>query len=162
MAYGYGRKRWIVPVVLVVLGGAMVLPAADEPEATRSQPRAAAVIDSAAHSPEQQLIDNLRSMALVDAPEEPHVALAVARAPVVEPRAAGPEPVSARGPAMTAVVNAGALNVRSGPSSSQGVVGRLVRDAEVEIIGEAKGWRQISTPDGLSGWVYGDYLRMKG
>ncbi|SFZ86346.1 SH3 domain-containing protein [Devosia enhydra] len=161
MAYGYGRKRWIVPAVMLVLGGAMVLPAADEP-AAGAKPAIAASAEAIPASPEQRLIDNLRSMALVDAPDEPQVALAVARAPVVEPRAAGPEPVTQSAAAMTAVVNAGALNVRSGPSSSQGVVGRLVRDAEVEVIGEANGWRQISTSDGVTGWVYGDYLRMNG
>ena len=162
MAYGYGRKRWIVPAVMLVLGGAMVLPAADEPEAANTRAATAASAEAIPVSPEQKLIDNLRSMALVDAPDEPQVALAVARAPVIEPPAAGPEPVAEESAAITAVVNAGALNVRSGPSSSQGVVGRLVRDARVEVIGEANGWRQISTPEGVTGWVYGDYLRMNG
>jgi uncharacterized protein YgiM (DUF1202 family) len=159
MRYALGRKRWIIPAMLVVLGGAMVLPSADEPT-----PQAASVTElrdaPLTATPEQEMIAQLRSMALVEAPEAPVVALAAARAPVVEPPAfvpPAPEPADIS----KASVTAAALNVRSGPSTSAQPLGRLTKGTIVELRSSQGQWREIATADGVSGWVYGDYLAMQ-
>ncbi|MGL5749713.1 MAG: SH3 domain-containing protein, partial [Paraclostridium sp.] len=41
------------------------------------------------------------------------------------------------------VVNATSLNVRSGPSTSNGIVGKLNKDEKVEVISESNGWSKI-------------------
>ncbi|MGL5750461.1 MAG: N-acetylglucosaminidase, partial [Paraclostridium sp.] len=41
------------------------------------------------------------------------------------------------------VVNATSLNVRSGPSTSHGIVGKLNKDEKVEVISESNGWSKI-------------------
>lgn len=170
MRYGLGKTRWIIPAAVVaVLGGAMALPAADQPSG--NAPRAATtalapspqstheVADASfdAGTPEQQLVEQLRAMAMVEGPEEPVIALAVARAPVVEPRPAGPPEPDATS-FETARVEAGALNVRSGPTTSAAALGRIVRGTVVEIHGSEGNWKEIATADGISGWVHGSYL----
>ena len=69
----------------------------------------------------------------------------------------GPEP------AANATVTAEALNVRSEPGVAAGIVAVLGQGARVEIIGgpeEADGftWLEISTADGIHGWVAAEFL----
>jgi uncharacterized protein YgiM (DUF1202 family) len=45
------------------------------------------------------------------------------------------------------------LNVRSGPSVNQAVVGQVVRGTRLIIQGNAAGWWYVQLPGGESGWV---------
>lgn len=58
------------------------------------------------------------------------------------------------------VVDANNLNMRSGPSTNNGVITRLERDTEVEIIDQnAEGWANIKVLlTGEEGWVSARYL----
>ncbi len=54
------------------------------------------------------------------------------------------------------------VNLRSGPGTSNGVVGSLTLGAEAEVLGDDSGWYQIRTADGaLSGWIHGKFLAEK-
>ncbi len=51
------------------------------------------------------------------------------------------------------------VNVRSGPSTSDGVIGQVVENQEVEILGyENNGWARILL-NGEEGYMSGDFLR---
>ena len=100
---------------------------------------------------------------------------APAPAPVVE---AAPEPAPAEDPAPAIaaapepepepadlrIVATEALNVRSGPSTGFGVVGRLTEGEQVRVVAEdAAGWvRIVIEGDGLEGWVAARLLRPAG
>ena len=64
------------------------------------------------------------------------------------------------GDAVWAVVMAEAVNVRSGPSTGDGVAGRLVRGDEVMLVGpEQDGWVQVRVEgDGIDGFVAARFL----
>jgi uncharacterized protein YgiM (DUF1202 family) len=86
------------------------------------------------------------------APAEPipaRVSLSVQPLATIAP----PEPVAEKW-----YVNAGALNVRAGPSSSSGQLAALPMGTEVEIIGTEGKWSEIATADGLQGWAFTKYL----
>lgn len=51
------------------------------------------------------------------------------------------------------------LNLRSGPGTNNSVIGHLLNDTEVEIIGESNGWYKIVVPE-QTGYVCGDYLKV--
>ncbi|MEG1004193.1 MAG: SH3 domain-containing protein, partial [Clostridium sp.] len=53
------------------------------------------------------------------------------------------------------------LNVRSGPSTSTGVVGSLAHGTVVQIIGNENGWYKISY-NGTTGYVRGDFITLGG
>lgn len=62
-----------------------------------------------------------------------------------------------------AVVQAAVLNVRSEPSLSGVVVGTLLQNAEVNVLGETGNWDEITFTNSqtgvhLTGWVDADYL----
>lgn len=59
-----------------------------------------------------------------------------------------------------AVVMAEAVNVRTGPSTSDSVAGRLVRGDEVMLVGpDVDGWVQVRIEgDGLDGYVAARFL----
>lgn len=70
---------------------------------------------------------------------------------------AEPEPVVAA--KRLAIITGNRVNVRSGPSTRNGVIGKVVRDQEVELLGFAdNGWANIVI-DGKEGFMAGDYLR---
>jgi len=48
--------------------------------------------------------------------------------------------------------------LRQGPSAATELLGELDPDTKVELLGESAGWRQVRTPDGRVGWVWGDHL----
>lgn len=68
----------------------------------------------------------------------------------------------------TARVMTDDLRIRISPNTMAAEIGRLKRDSPVKILQRSKDrvkiggneahWYQISTPDGLKGWVYGAYL----
>ncbi|MEG2246940.1 MAG: SH3 domain-containing protein, partial [Peptostreptococcaceae bacterium] len=60
-------------------------------------------------------------------------------------------------PIKTKVVTATSLNVRSGPSTSSGVIGSLKQNQVVEVISENNGWSKIKY-NGTDGYVSSTYL----
>jgi len=114
---------------------------------------------------EVQLIASLRELARVDEDEERPVRRVAAATPPLD--AAPPPP----GPIVTAAraessgddaeilfVTAEALNLRAGPSSGSEVRARLLQGQKVQVAGNQGGWLEVTTPDGLSGWAYSQYL----
>ena len=54
------------------------------------------------------------------------------------------------------VVNAGTLNVRSGPGTSYGIIGQLSRGTQVHVVSVSGSWSKIDAPK--TGWVASLYL----
>ena len=48
--------------------------------------------------------------------------------------------------------------LRQGPGAATELLGELDPDTKLELLGESAGWRQVRTPDGRVGWVWGDHL----
>jgi len=48
--------------------------------------------------------------------------------------------------------------LRQGPSATTELLGELEPDTKLEVLGESGGWRQVRTPDGRVGYVWGDHL----
>jgi cell wall-associated NlpC family hydrolase len=61
-----------------------------------------------------------------------------------------------------ATVTASALNVRSGPSTSNSVIGTTYRGNTVEIQQSSNGWHKVKLSNGQVGWVSGKYLSLSG
>ena len=57
----------------------------------------------------------------------------------------------------TKYVNATSLNVRSGPSTSYSVIGKLSKGTKIEVISTSNGWSKIKY-DGQTGYVSSKYL----
>lgn len=84
------------------------------------------------------------------------------------PDAASVEVASATPTVITDAVAAAALwsvtgtrvNLRSGPGTSNAVVGQVVQGMQAEMLAEANGWYQIRSTDGAtSGWIFGKFLQ---
>ncbi|WP_290061373.1 SH3 domain-containing protein [Paraclostridium bifermentans] len=61
-------------------------------------------------------------------------------------------------PSNNKIVTATSLNVRSGPSTSNGVIGSLKQNDKVEVISESNGWSKIKF-NGKEGYVSSAYLK---
>ncbi len=55
-------------------------------------------------------------------------------------------------------VNVSVLNVRSGGSTNHAIIGGLVRGTKVSISESAGGWYKVTTPTGLTGYVFAEYI----
>ncbi len=90
------------------------------------------------------------------------VAAALAEVEPSEPEAELAEEIAATdGVELTTVgvVLGQRVNVRSGPSTGNGVIGQVVENQEVEILGyEDNGWARILL-DGEEGYMSGDFIR---
>jgi len=76
----------------------------------------------------------------------------------VEEALAEAEPTEPAAPQM-GVILGHIVNVRSGPSTANGVIGQVVEDQEVEILGWAdNGWARILL-DGEEGYMSGDFIQ---
>ena len=64
-------------------------------------------------------------------------------------------------PPLPLAVNAGALNVRSGPSTRYRRLGQVYRGNRVQVTGSNGAWLQISYR-GQAAWVHGSYLSPAG
>ncbi len=62
--------------------------------------------------------------------------------------------------AQTGKVTGSVINIRSGPSTNNEIVGNLYQDTEVNILTQQNGWYQISYGK-VSGWVSADYIEAK-
>ena len=58
------------------------------------------------------------------------------------------------------VVTASALNVRSGPSTSNSVITKAYKGDKVEILESSSGWHKIKLSNGKIGWSSGDYIKI--
>ena len=61
-------------------------------------------------------------------------------------------------PGKTKVVTATSLNVRSGPSTSNSIIGSLKQNDKVEVISESNGWSKVKY-SGKEGYVSSTYLK---
>ena len=76
----------------------------------------------------------------------------------VEEALAETEPTEPAAPQMGVILGR-IVNVRSGPSTANGVIGQVVEDQEVEILGWAdNGWAHILL-DGEEGYMSGDFIQ---
>ncbi len=57
-------------------------------------------------------------------------------------------------------VTASALNVRTGPSTSNSVTTKVYKGDKVEILESSNGWHKIKTSNGKTGWSSGDYIKV--
>lgn len=56
-------------------------------------------------------------------------------------------------------VTGDSVNLREGPSTSNGVIGRVSLGQPAEVLSDTSGdWIRIRTADGTDGWIYGKYL----
>ncbi|MDF2839355.1 MAG: cell wall-associated hydrolase, invasion-associated protein, partial [Clostridia bacterium] len=62
----------------------------------------------------------------------------------------------------TATVTATNLNLRSGPSTSDSIIGSLTKGQSITILKSTDAWYQISASNGKSGWVSSTYVSVNG
>jgi hypothetical protein len=55
------------------------------------------------------------------------------------------------------IITSSALNVRSGPSTSHEIVGKLYEGQVVKIVGTAVGWYYVQLPNSRYGWIMARY-----
>lgn len=83
------------------------------------------------------------------------VSLETAQSVVTQPPAQTAPAASGAG-SKVAVVSGSMVNVRSGPGTSNGVVGTVVQGNSLPVLGQSGDWVQVSLPaTGGSGWVAG-------
>lgn len=70
-------------------------------------------------------------------------------------------PTSPPSVATTATVDVDQLNLRSGPSTSNSSLTKMLHGETVKIVGSSGEWYQV-TYHGRSGWAFGSYLRFGG
>jgi uncharacterized protein YgiM (DUF1202 family) len=58
-----------------------------------------------------------------------------------------------------ALVNGTNVNLRSGPGLGFLTIARLVPSEGLQVRSEQRGWYAVTTESGLSGWVFGAFLR---
>ncbi|MEM8803351.1 MAG: SH3 domain-containing protein [Pseudomonadota bacterium] len=52
------------------------------------------------------------------------------------------------------------VNLRSGPGTSNAIVGQVTQGTQAEMLSEADGWYEIRSTDGaVSGWIFGKFLQ---
>lgn len=61
-----------------------------------------------------------------------------------------------------AIVNVDKLNIRSGPSTSDDIIGGFKLDDEVDLISIKDGWYKIELEDGKIAWTNGQYITLDG
>ena len=61
-----------------------------------------------------------------------------------------------------ATVTASALNVRSGPSTSNSIIGKAYKGNTVEILDSSNGWYKIKLSNGQVGWASSQYISTSG
>ena len=143
-----GKKRLSMALLILTAGG---VAAASLPKA----PSGDALV-LARPAAEQQLIETLREMATPSPPRpEPAPIVRAPARPVPQVEVAAIEPEE---PRLEKRVEASSLNVRKGPSSQEGIVGAVTRGTAVVVVESNGRWDRIVSPDGVSGWAFGQYL----
>jgi uncharacterized protein YgiM (DUF1202 family) len=51
--------------------------------------------------------------------------------------------------------------LRQGPSAATDALGDVDPGTRVELLGESAGWRQVRTPDGRVGYIWGEHLALE-
>ena len=62
--------------------------------------------------------------------------------------------------AQYATVVGGWLRLRAGASFEADTITSYYTDTVVEILGNSGNWYRVKTPDGRTGYMYGDYLKL--
>jgi len=89
------------------------------------------------------------------------VSLETAQPAVSQPAVAGPAPSTAVGGSKVAVVSGSVVNVRSGPGTSNAVVGTVTQGNSLPVLSQSSDWLQVSLPTGGNGWVAGWLVALK-
>lgn len=61
---------------------------------------------------------------------------------------------------ITGTVTASSLNVRSGASTSDSIIGKITKGENVEILSSSNGWYEIQYSENTDGWVSADYISL--
>lgn len=83
------------------------------------------------------------------------VSLETAQPVVSQPEVVKPAPAAVSGRLKVAVVSGSVVNVRSGPGTSNAVVGSVVQGNSLPVLSQSGDWCQVSLPSGGNGWVAG-------
>lgn len=51
------------------------------------------------------------------------------------------------------------LNIRSGPGTDYSIIGEITRGTNLTLVQESRGWYEVSTDDGIKGWVTKRYVK---
>jgi SH3-like domain-containing protein len=91
------------------------------------------------------------------------VAEGPAAATPTRPSAAPPSPVAAVGPVRVIATGGEGASLRAAPATSAERLKVIAEGAILQVIGpdrqaEGRVWRNVREPDGLDGWVVGDFL----
>jgi uncharacterized protein YgiM (DUF1202 family) len=104
-----------------------------------------------------EFLEGLDLASLPASPPEDIEVAAVASAPEPAPARAEPAPQQAAS-SDTRTVKGQGVNVRSGPSSSNGKLFALTAGTKVSVVDTQRGWLKITDPKGRTGWAYSTYL----
>ncbi|HBC91991.1 MAG TPA: N-acetylmuramoyl-L-alanine amidase [Pelotomaculum sp.] len=92
------------------------------------------------------------------------VSLETAQPAASQPAADEPTPSavgSVGSGAKVAVVSGSVVNVRSGPGTSNAVVGTVTQGNSLQVLSQSSDWLQVSLPTGGNGWVAGWLVALK-
>lgn len=126
-----------------------------------ASPATVAQVSTAADAPAQA--DPVQSDIVAVAYSPPEPVQTTPRVVTLSTPAPAPEPAASAEPAAAGevwIVNARAVNVREGPSTDYGVIGKLSRGEAASIVWEEpNGWARIRIEgDGIEGFVSMDFL----
>ncbi len=112
------------------------------------------------HTGHQGWLNSIYTTMTVPLSAIPAVATPSAPTQPVQPPTDPVQPIEPSG--ATAVVTAGMLNVRSGPSMAYSVVSYLPYGQTVGVLGRAtnSAWVKVQTPTGATGWINSEYTQM--
>jgi uncharacterized protein YgiM (DUF1202 family) len=77
------------------------------------------------------------------------------------PSGSGGEQKPADQTTVKGTVNVAALNLRSQPTTSSSIIGKLYRNETVTIHSESNGWYKVTTSKGTQGYVFAIYVTKK-
>lgn len=63
-------------------------------------------------------------------------------------------------PSVTGTISVSDLNIRSGPSTSNKVVGKLQKGSSVKVLEKSGDWYKINTSGNVAGWVSSKYVSL--
>lgn len=152
--------------VVGTLGILMLIPGGDgearpRQSAVSTSPQLATFLDNAVDTrpAEKTSAEVIAEVAAGPEPGQPApvqtAALTVSPQPVA---GTTPDPVPATDPSRELVSARTAVNMRSGPSTSNPTLFVLQPDEEVAIVEHQGGWAKVEARSGQTGWVYASYL----
>lgn len=166
---GRGLLKMVVALLAVIFGamiavgdGPEVAMGSDEPGLTADERAALEISDIEVSKSDETPV--ILASAGADTAMDAAETSALVEAALSEELAPEPEQIAAApaAPKKTyGVVQASRVNVRAGPSTAYQVIGKVVRDQEVEVIEiQGNGWVRIMV-DGREGYMSGDFLETR-